>query len=95
MSKRREKRKGSQAVWERKKSLERGRKKKPKRRLPAHTFDEDKKDREEKGIIQCWNCGRDLQAPEWIRLMAEQNNGEKTNKCKIECKCGESTDYIF
>ncbi len=95
MSKRREKRKGSQAVWERNKFLERKRKKKPQRRLLVRSFEEDKKDREERGIIQCWSCGRSLQAPEWIRLIAEQNHGEKTNKCKIECKCGESTDYKF
>ncbi len=95
MSKRREKRKGSQATWERKKSLERKRKKEPQRRLPARTFDEDKKDREEKGIIQCWRCGRDLQPPEWIRAIAEQNDGDKTNNCALKCPCGESTDYKF
>lgn len=95
MSKRREKRKKQQGLHERHKALERRRSKEPKGRSKALSIEEEEKWREEKGVIHCWNCGRTIQAPKWVRAIAEQNSGEKTNSCALECQCGESTNYKF
>lgn len=95
MSKRREKRKRSQAIQERTKVLERRRSKKPRRRSKPLDIEEEEKWREEKGVIHCWKCNRTLQAPDWVRAIAEQNSGEKTNTCALECRCGEKTNYKF
>ena len=95
MSGRREKRKKVKAGHQRQKSLDRRRSKKPKKRPKVLGIVEEDVRREKDGIIHCWNCGQALQAPEWIRLIAEQNSGEKTNSCQIECQCGEKNNYKF
>ncbi len=93
MSKKREKRTQTKTAWERKKIQDRKRKKKPKSVLPAKSFAETQKFLESQGIINCWNCGRELKAPDWVRKLAERGDGEKTNNAMIGCTCGEQTAY--
>jgi len=101
VSRKRDKRKKQKAAQERTKVLERRRSKdaeeaEVKKIIPkARSIQEEEKWREEKGVIHCWKCHRTLQAPDWVRAIAEQNSGEKTNTCALECPCGEKTNYKF
>ena len=94
MSKR-DKRKKMRANRERQKAMERRCKRQNKNKPVVLSIEEEQEWRENNGIIHCWNCKHALKIPEWIRKMAEQNDGPATNSSSIRCKCKADTTVKF
>lgn len=95
MSKRREKRKKQQKIYNKikvkdpNKVIRIGQQ----RKTREHLIKETEEMRKAGKIVNCNMCGRDLSVPKWIQDI--KHAGEKTNTMTLECKCGGWANVIF